>query len=424
MAQVFPFAALRFSDKAGDIAKLTCPPYDIISEEQRKAYLAENPHNIIRLELPRGGEDPYAAAGETLKSWLKDGILKKDDAEAFYIYAIDFTVDGAQRSITGLVGRVRLTPFSAGVVLPHEETLSKAKADRLQLMRATGCNFSNIYSLYREDNAASPLHDVTALTAKAALLHDMTDENGLRHRLWAITDKAETAAITAAFADKKLYIADGHHRYETALNYLRELQEAGKPTENADCCMMMLVEMSHKGLWVFPTHRVLHDIADFSGEKLLSACAEYFRIEAMPADALSEGLRAAYAAHKTAFGFFDGRESCLLTLKDETVMDALLPALSPASRHLDVTVLHTLILERLLGIDKQNMANGTNLTYTRDAAEAVHAVRTEKADACFLLNPTRVEEIRDVAAAGEKMPQKSTYFYPKLITGLTVNPLF
>ena len=152
--------------------------------------------------------------------------------------------------------------------------------------------------------------------------------------------------------------------------------------------------------------------------------SDAFRIEAMPAEALADGLRAAYAAHKTAFGFFDGRESCLLTLKDAAVMDALLPTLSPASRRLDVTVLHTLILERLLGIDKKNMANGTNLTYTRAAAEAVSAVRSGSADACFLLNPTRVEEIRDVAAAGEKMPQKSTYFYPKLITGLTVNPLF
>ena len=424
MAHVVPFSALRFTKEAGDIGALTCPPYDIISEEQRKAYLAENPHNIIRLELPRDGADPYAVAGETLKDWIDTDILEKDAAKAFYLYAIDFAVDGEKKFIAGLVGRVQLTPFSEGVVLPHEETLSKAKADRLQLMHATACNFSNIDSLYREDDTASPLHDVAALAAKATLLNDMTDENGLRHRLWAITDEKDTAAITAAFADKKLYIADGHHRYETALNYQRELREAGRATPDADYCMMMLVEMSHPGLCVFPTHRVLHDLADFSGEKLLCALSDAFRIEAMPAEALADGLRAAYAAHKTAFGFFDGRESCLLTLKDAAVMDALLPTLSPASRRLDVTVLHTLILERLLGIDKKNMANGTNLTYTRAAAEAVSAVRSGSADACFLLNPTRVEEIRDVAAAGEKMPQKSTYFYPKLITGLTVNPLF
>ena len=172
MAYVVPFSALRFTKKAGDIGALTCPPYDIISEEQRKAYLAENPHNIIRLELPRDGADPYAVAGETLKDWIDTDILEKDAAKAFYLYAIDFAVDGEKKFIAGLVGRVRLTPFSEGVVLPHEETLSKAKADRLQLMHATACNFSNIYSLYREDDTASPLHDVAALAAKGTLLND------------------------------------------------------------------------------------------------------------------------------------------------------------------------------------------------------------------------------------------------------------
>lgn len=422
MAQVLPYRALRFTEAAGDIATLTCPPYDIISEQQRLSFLEQNPNNIIRLELPRDGEQPYAAAGDTLNAWLQNGVLRQDDAPAFYIYDITFDVDG-EKHITGLVGRVHLEEFEKGIVLPHEFTLSKAKTDRLNLMRATGCNFSNIYSLYREDDPASPIHDVMKLTDRATLLHEMTDEAGLTHRLWALTDTAQTAAVTAAFTDLKLYIADGHHRYETALNYRNELRQNGTLDDNADFCMMMLVEMSHPGLVVFPTHRIVRDLPDFRAERLLADSAQYFDVTELPMDDLQAGLDAAYAAHKKAFGYYDGNRTVLLTLKDTAVMDDLLPALSAVSRQLDVTVLHTLILERLLGIDKENMANQKNLTYTRDAAEAIDAVKNGEANCCFLLNPTRVSEIRDVAIAGEKMPQKSTYFYPKLITGLTMNKI-
>lgn len=422
MAHVIPYRALRFTEKAGDIAQLACPPYDIISEQERQAFLQQNPNNIIRLELPRDGEDPYAVAGDTLQAWLKDGILRQDDTPAFYIYDITFNV-GGEKHITGLVGRVHLEEFEKGVVLPHEFTLSKAKTDRLNLMHATGCNFSDIYSLYRADDPASPIHDVMALTDDATLLHEMTDSAGLTHRLWALTDTEKTAAVTDAFADLKLYIADGHHRYETALNYRRELKEKGLFKEDADYCMMMLVEMSHPGLVVFPTHRIVRDLPQFSADKLLSDCAAYFDVQEITLDTVQTGLDAAYAAQKKAFGFYDGKRCALLTLKDTAVMDTLLPDLSKVSRQLDVTVLHTLILERLLGIDKENMANQKNLTYTRVTEEALAAVDNGDANCCFLLNPTRVSEIRDVAAAGEKMPQKSTYFYPKLITGLTMNKI-
>ncbi len=420
MACVIPFSALRFTDRAGAIETLTCPPYDIISEEQRQMYLKCNPHNIIRLELPREGADPYATAGDTLRSWMQDGILAADTDAAFYVYDITFTV-GEEKHITGLIGRVQLEEFSKGIVLPHEETLSKAKADRLQLMRATGCNFSDIYSLYRAEDPASPIHDVAQLVAGQQPLTEMTDENGLVHRLWAITDAATQQAITDAFADLKLYIADGHHRYETAINYRNELREQNIDAPQTDYCMMMLVEMSHPGLVVFPTHRILHHLENFSATAVLDACEQYFDIQETTVDALQNGLDAAYADGKKAFGFYDGKTTHLLTLRDTAVMDQLLPQLSPVSRQLDVTVLHTLVLERLLGIDKENMANQKNLSYTRDFGEAIQAVDNGEANASFILNPTRVSEIRDVAAASEKMPQKSTYFYPKLITGLTMN---
>ena len=422
MAQVVPYQALRFTERAGDIAQLACPPYDIISETERQNFLRQNPYNIIRLELPRDGADPYAVAGDTLHTWLQDGILAQDQVPAFYIYDITFDV-GGEKHITGLIGRVHLEEFEKGVVLPHEFTLSKAKTDRLNLMHTTGCNFSNIYSLYREDDPASPIHNVSALIDQASLLSEMTDAAGLTHRLWALTDQTITAAIVAAFADHKLYIADGHHRYETALNYRKELLANGTHTEDADYCMMMLVEMSHPGLVVFPTHRIVRDLPQFSANTLLAACEEYFDVKTSSADSLQSELDAAYAAEKKAFGFYDGAQCAVLTLKDTAVMDALLPDLSAVSRQLDVSILHTLVLERLLHIDKENMANQINLTYTRDSQEALHAVENGTANCCFLLNPTRVSEIRDVAAAGEKMPQKSTYFYPKLITGLTMNKI-
>lgn len=424
MADIRPFRAWRFADRAGRMEELTCPPYDIISEQQRQAYLARNPHNIIRLELPRDGADPYAVAGETLRRWKQEGILQQDEQAAFYIYDITFTVEGQTRTVGGLIAQTHLEEFSKGIVLPHEFTLSKAKEDRFQLMKATHSNFSHIYALYRDDSGE--VEQQLAQQRQQAPLVDMTDEAGLTHRLWAITDPTVDEAIRRQFADTKLYIADGHHRYETALRYRDYCREQGTPVgAGVDYVMMMLVEMSHPGLVVFPTHRLIRDLADFDPAAMLDACTAYFDVQrGVALGDVKARLDKAYAAGQKAFGFYAGGDSAaLLTLKDAAVMDGVLPDQSPVSRQLDVNVLHTLILERLMGIDKENMANQKNLTYTRDMDEAIAGVREGAFQACFVMNPTRVEEIRDVAAAGEKMPQKSTYFYPKLITGLTLNSL-
>lgn len=425
MAEIRPFRALRFSPKAGKIEELTCPPYDIISESQRRGYLARNPHNIIRLELPRDGGDPYAEAGDTLKRWRDEGILKRDGREAIYVYEIEFTADGKRRRIRGLTCLVKLEEFEKGIILPHEETLSRAKADRFRLMKATDCNFSNIYSLYM-DPCREKAPDIQTLTEKTQPLNEMTDEAGLIHRLWAITDQKEIAAIQEHLKDAKLFIADGHHRYETALNYRNDLRARGASVGTAaDYVMMTLVEMDDPGLVVFPTHRMIREVAGFDAEALLRECGAWFEVRrgiALPA--LEETLNRAYRDGRSAFVFYAGGTACtLLTLKDASVMDALLPGKSPASRRLDVAVLHTLILERLLGMGKEDMANQMNLAYTRDVKEALGGVDRGDCQCSFLMNPTRVSEIRDVASAGEKMPQKSTYFYPKLITGLTMNDL-
>ena len=425
MADIRPLKALRYNlETAGKIEELTCPPYDIISEGQRKEFLRRNERNVIRLELPRG-ENPYGEAGRTLEQWLAEGVLKTDMDEGLYIYEEEFLsqVDsGEPKKLRGLVCRVRLEEFSAGVVLPHEETLSKAKQDRFELMKATNCNFSQIYSLYRDEKHVTQQR-LDNLAASCAPRYEFSD--GLvTHRLWVVNDPVAVAAIRDDFAGRKLYIADGHHRYETALNYRAWCRERNLYNPGADFVMMMLADMGDGGLTVFPTHRLLRGLENFSGKALLRACEEQF--ETAPQEnreSAQQALDKAFAVGKHAFAFYDGETWNTLVLRDVSIMDRLLPDKSEASRRLDVTILHSLILERILGIDQENMANQVNLTYTRSAEEAAASVDGGESNACFLLNPTRVEEIGQVAAAGEKMPQKSTYFYPKLITGLVMNSL-
>lgn len=425
MADLRPFHALRYDlNKAGEIRELTSPPYDIISEDQRQDYLRRNPYNIIRLELPRG-QEPYREARETLLSWREDGALKTDMDPGFYLYEMEFLtkVDrGEAKKLRTLICRVRLEEFSAGVVLPHEETLSKAKKDRFELMHATNCNFSSIYSLYQDPKHVTRQR-MDRLAECTVPRYEFSD--GLVvHRLWVVNDPAAIAAIQEDFAPRKLYIADGHHRYETALNYRNYLRKQGKDCSGADFVMMTLAEMSDQGLVVFPTHRLVRGLKNFESIRLLDSCQEWF--ELTPANDLQSSqaaLDAAYQQGHHAFAYYDGTCWQILTLKDLSVMKNLLPDHSEAYRGLDVSILHTLILEQLLGIDKENMASQINLTYTRSAEEATEAVEKGEGNCCFLLNATRVEEICAVASAGEKMPQKSTYFYPKLITGLVMNDL-
>lgn len=424
LAEIRGFGALRFTARAGDIEELVCPPYDIISEGQREAYLARNAHNIIRLELPREGEEPYKAAGETLRQWLAEDVLACDREDGVYIYEEAFTAQGREASVKGIVCRVRLEPFDAGVVLPHEETLSKAKTDRFNLMCATGCNFSSIYSLYF-DREQRVYPRIEALSKDAPEM-DFDGGDGVRHRVWRVTDKDEVAAVCAGFADKKLYIADGHHRYETALNYRERLKSQGVVTDDkhpANYVMMTLVNMEHPGLVVLPTHRIVRGLPDFDAHGLLAGCGEYFDVEDVDAARAEARLSAHMRAGEKAVALLYKGGARVLVLRDAGVMGRLLPEGSPAYRQLDVNILHTLILERLLGIDRENMASQRNLIYTRDAREAAEAVESGGADCAFLLNPTRVSEIADVAGAGEKMPQKSTYFYPKLITGHVMNKM-
>ena len=423
MAEIRAFKGLRFdTEKAGTIETLVCPPYDIISEEQRQQYLKENENNIIRLELPKG-ETPYQTAGNTLNDWLNKGILKRDSEDSIYIYEEEFTVGGITRSFKGCIVRVKLEEFSKGIVLPHEETLSKAKEDRFNLMKATNCNFSQIYSLFMD-----PEHEITSRLDTLSIdtpVNCLTDNDGVTHRLWAITDKSEIEAISKAFADKKLYIADGHHRYETALNYRNYCRENGIGNGAEDYVMMMLVDMEHPGLLVLPTHRIVKGLADFDADTALDKCREYFDIsEYSDKSAIETELKKLYDNGEKAFAFYSGGDKWYsLVLREKGAVSSIIKDKSESWCGLDVSVLHTLLLERNFGIDAENMAKQINLTYVKKLEDAISCVDRGEAQCCFILNPTRVTEIRDVAAAGEKMPQKSTYFYPKLITGLVMNQL-
>ena len=421
MAKLKPFKAMRFTESAGEISSLVCPPYDIIGDKQREELIAKNEHNLIRLELPRGDE-PYKDAAKITKEWLDDGVLGCDQNEGIYIYEEKFTVKGKSYSLKGFVSLVRLYEFSEGVVLPHEYTLSKAKQDRFNLMTETGCSFSQIYSLYM-DPEKTVSSKIEALSQREADI-SFTDDEGIVHSLWCVYDKADIEFITKEMADRKIYIADGHHRYETALNFARaNAKDLSDDGERINYCMMMLVNMESDGLVVFPTHRVLHSLEGFDADKMLDRCKADFELcEKLPLDEMQHRLDAAYEKGEKAFAFYSGNNAfTLLTLKNKEIMKELLPDTSEASQNLDVSVLHNLILERLFGIDKENMANQKNLTYMRDIEDAIATVDKGEANCAFLINPTLVTEIRDVAAAGEKMPQKSTYFYPKIITGLVMN---
>ena len=419
MAIVKPFKGMRYSEKAGEINKLVCPPYDIISDIERKQFLNTNPYNVIRLELPRQGEDVYKTAADTLKAWEEEGILTPEEENSFYIYEEQFKVNDQSFSLKGVIGRVKLTDFEKGVVIPHENTLSAAKEDRFNLMCATGCNFSQVYCLFPDENkkVTEEMNSISSLVP----IHRFEDGDGVTHTLWKTAD---TKKLEALFKDKCLYIADGHHRYETGLRYRNEMRKNGASQDSgSEYIMMMLVPLECEGLVVFPTHRIVHSLKTFELRTLILNCREFFHVGEMSSSAsLERNMKQEYENGKICFGLYCEGRFYLLTLKSSALEDHCLKDIDPSLRELDVTVLHSLILENILGIDKENLANQTNLKYTRDIDEAVSEV-DGNADCAFILNPTKVSQIAQVGNAGQKMPQKSTYFYPKLITGLVINKI-
>ena len=403
MANISPFPALRYA--SGPLEPLVCPPYDIISPQEEEALLRRHPHNIIRLEKPRD----YAEAADTLRQWLDRRVLQLDDAPSYYLYQEEFTVNGRKMSVSGLMADLKLEPFSAGVVLPHEETLAKARGDRHALLSACRCNFSPIYCLYidKERAAASILDQIKATRPDL----EITTDDGIVHRLWRAS-RAETAsALSAAFAPKTVYIADGHHRYNTALQFH---QEQNLPETSR--VMALLCDMDDPGLVIWPTHRVLAGLPDFSLDKAMKALEKNFSIEAAGEEALGAIDR------KHTVGLYAEGRAYLLTLRNQAAPAEAMPDKSKAYQSLDVALLHSLILKPVFGIDTAQPEAQAYLTYTRSAQEALDSV-ANGAQCAFFLGATTMAQLAAVSAAGERMPQKSTYFYPKLITGLVMKML-
>lgn len=435
MATIKPFKGLRYNiEKVGGLEHVVTPPYDIISDEEQKAYYDKHPNNVIRLEYGAEYEtdseldNRYTRAAAFLRSWIDDGVLQFEDKECLYLYEQRFSFLGQELTYRGFVTLTQLEEFSKGVILPHEETLSKAKTDRLNLMTATHANFSQIYCLYMDETGKirSMMEQITKSPADISF----TAENDILQNVWIVRDDAVIAAVQAEFADKQLFIADGHHRYETALNFRNKMREENPDWKESDLfnyVMMMLVDMDDPGLVVFPTHRLVNNVK-IDEVMAVSLLKDDFDIDKIIVDSKTSMLCDAIAkdlvALKEKKGFalyFGGEYYYRLSLNDASVMEKYLPDKSEAYRNLDVTILHTLVLDKIYGIDTENLANQKNLTYTRDPIEAIEAVQNGSQQCAFLLNATKVREIKDVSLAGEKMPQKSTYFYPKLITGIVMN---
>lgn len=436
MAKVIPFQGLRYNtEKFKDLDAVTAPPYDIISPAEQQALYNKDEYNVIRLDYGMDfvsddeNNNRYTRSAAYLEKWIAEQQLKFDEKPAFYIYEQIFSLgkEDPSHSLKGIIGLVQLEEFSKKVVLPHEETISKAKEDRLKLMQATASNMSQVYSLYMDDDKAI----ARLLEEQCDSAPDLTfvTEENITQNVWIVTDDALTGRISELFAEKQVFIADGHHRYETALNYrrMRHAEDGTQEgTQSYDYVMMMLVSMNDGGLFVFPTHRMVRGLESFDEVLLVGALTEEFAVskiyftEGDYAEIIADRL--ANTVDETLFGLYTGQNYYyLLKLKDIQSIDEVITGKSNAFKHLDVTVLHKLILEKHMGIDEENMKNQKNLVYTRDAHEAITAVQNGEFDCVFFINPTKVSEIKEIAQANEKMPQKSTYFWPKLVTGIVMN---
>jgi len=422
MADFRPFRALRYDPAvAGDAAGLVAPPYDIVFGAAREAVYARSPFNIARADYgpdqPGDGEavNRYTRARRDLDDWRRRGVLKRDEAPSLYVYDQEFRAGGELKRRRAVFGRLRLEEWDRGIVLPHEQTLAAAKADRLQLLRATGVHLSPVLALYRPDLALRFGEDEIGAPVLDAVLP------AERHTLRRLSEAA-AARFSAGLKDARLYIADGHHRYETGLNYRNERRaEAAEWTgeEPENFIVAALVDASDPGLVVLPIHRLLRFESQPDLEGALSDVFDIERVDGV--DKLTSALAAAGRNDGNAYGAIgpDGGTLRLLRLRDRAAADARTPAdRSEQWRRLDVSVLHHGVLP-VLGFEQ----TPDNIDFTEDAHEAAEAVAAGRWDAVFLLNPTQVDQIIAVADAGERMPQKSTFFFPKLATGVVMLPV-
>ncbi|HUB05341.1 MAG TPA: DUF1015 family protein [Solirubrobacteraceae bacterium] len=417
MADVEPLRALHYNlDRTGGLQDVVAPPYDVIDEDQRADLEASSPYNVVRLDLPVG-VDPYDNAARLLAAWREEDVIVQDEQPALWALEQDYTgPDGQVRRRTGFLARVRVEDYGPGRIRPHERTHPGPKEDRLRLTRATKANLSPIFSLY-DDPAGAATSALAGATDGRDPWGQATDDDGTVNRLWRITDAATIAAIHDKLTTAELLIADGHHRYETARVYANEIGGDGPQRY----VLMCLVALEDPGLTVFPTHRLLKDLRPDQHETLADVIRRDFDLKKLDS---TDELVPTYG-QPVSLGYIDAhfRQPWMLTLKDQAIADAALSDHAEPYRRLDTAVLEALILKGALGMSDDDIDHLKGLGYARDFDQAVQLVNDGDFDAAFFVAATPIDEVRAVAGAGESMPPKSTYFFPKVPTGLLFNPL-
>jgi uncharacterized protein (DUF1015 family) len=438
MAELVPFRGIRYAASKGRaLGQLLAPPYDLISLEQRDELLRRSPHNVVHLTL---GEDrtgdsaavnKYTRAAAAWRDWLAQGELRADATPSLYPLEQTFWApDGRQLTRRGFMAALRLHEFSEGIIVPHEKTLVAPKADRLAILKTVGANLSPIFGLYKDEQGATAAALDQACAGEPAAETDSDD--GVHHRLWRVDDPALTGALQALVRDQRVFIADGHHRYETALLYRRLLEEQapGLPAWGGHHYILtFLCPMSDPGLVIYPTHRLLHGLKDFTLEGLLQRLARFFTIHPIEESLMKATGRAwavarlgEHAGKSTSFLMVtaEDRKARILTLRDDADLSGAGLPENRTLRDLDVTVLHGVVFKHLLGISDRLQELSEGITYARDAAQAVNRVLSGEHQVGFLLNPTPMWQLEAVGDAGETMPQKSTLFAPRLQSGLVM----
>jgi uncharacterized protein (DUF1015 family) len=447
MAYIVPFRALRYDPKRVAPSSVVTQPYDKITPESQERYYASNPYNLVRLIL--GKREPadndqnnvYSRAAGFFRDWRRGGIFLQDPQPSIYAYSQRFHVPGTTKEAErrGFIALGRVEDYSANVVFRHEQTLAKPKADRLDLLRATRSHFGQIFMLYNDTGEIDSI-----LSQQDTPTTEVIDEYGVLNRIWRVSDPSLVELVRSKMRDKKLIIADGHHRYETALNYRNErrasaTQPVSAPPERAggvllraidteeapyELAMMTFVNMNSPGLVILPTHRVIHSLSAFSADTFPSATRTHFNVEevdpSVDAARATAIIREAGHVGTAMLAVTASRVFLLHTPKAPTSM---FPGLSVRQQFLDVVQLHKVLLEGVLRLSEESIRNQQNLSYVRDAGEAISTVRSGAANIAFLINPCRVEQVRDIAFSGEVLPQKSTDFFPKLLSGLTIYAL-
>jgi len=452
--QVGPFKAFRFdAGVVGNVGGCIAPPYDVINDTQQEQLYKKNRHNLVRIikgktkASDNGENNQYTRAADYLARWIEEGALKQDSAEAIYAYVQDFEVAGTRYHRRSFIALAKLEDFGE-IVKPHEQVLHKPMIDRLNLKRATSADFGLVFMLYDDaqkiadgiiakivDGSFADAQDACARRAAPACsaLIDFVDEQDVRHQLFAITDKQDIKQIVKMMSQKSCIIADGHHRYTTGLTYSRENSNPAAKYQ-----MLAFANMHQDGLIVLATHRLVGNLENFSMNKLIGQLGERFRITMFEFSSartktrakqnMLERMRTDHDKDENAFGIYGADNAFYVAvLKDKRTMDSIVPDMSPAWKTLDVSILHKLILEELLGIDQEKLAEGENLQYVKDTpnaiADSIAQIDAGQIQAAFFMNPIKMQQLKMVTEAGERMPQKSTYFYPKVYTGLTINIL-